>query len=199
MNKRSFASFSKITVLALALSVVAFVAGCSKNANTTNGTNSTTTGNKTATTSTTSSATSTSSSGLSPKETIKAYYEAAARKDIAAAKSYLSQGTISLMETGAKNQGKTLDEALLEDTQTSRATPEMGAETITGDTATVEIKGPAGEQVKMPLVKEGGQWKLALDKLIGDMMRDMDQAPGPSRGGATPGSDDEDEHGSGNH
>jgi hypothetical protein len=75
--------------------------------------------------------------------------------------------------------------------------PEFGAETITGDTATVEIKGPAGEMVKMPMVKEGGMWKLAIDKMLGDMMKD---APGTSGPGKSSGAEDgDDEHGSGNH
>lgn len=192
MNQRSFSNLPKIIVLALALSVLAFAAGCSKNANTTNSTNSTNTGNKTSTTSTT-----TSSTGLSPKDTVKAYYDAAAKKDIAAAKGYLSQGTMAMMEEGAKKMGKTLDEAMKEGANAPVVTPEFGAETITGDTATVEIKGPAGEMIKMPMVKEGGQWKLALDKMLGEMMKDMDTPrSGKSNSNA---SDDEDEHGSGNH
>ena len=193
MNQIRFANLPKTLVLALALSVLAFAAGCSKNANTTNSTNSTNTGNKTSTTSTT-----TSSSGLSPKDTIKAYYDAAAKKDITAAKGYLSQGTLAMMEEGAKKMGKSLDEALKENANAPVETPQFGAENITGDTATVEMKGPAGESIKMPLVKEGGQWKLAMDKLLADMMRDLDSGPGKS-GSNTNSGDDEDEHGSGNH
>ena len=191
MNQRSSGNLPKIIALALALSVLALAAGCSKNANTANSTNSTNSSNTANKTSTTSS-----SSGLSPKDTIKAYYDAAARKDMAAAKGYLSQGTLAMMEEGAKKMGKTLDEAMKEGSNAPVVTPEFGAETITGDTATVEIKGPGGEQVKMPLVKEGGQWKLAIDKMLGDMMKGMDTPrPGQSSGAE----DDEDEHGNSNH
>lgn len=197
MNQRSFSNLPKILVLALALSVLALAAGCSKNANTANSTNttnlSTTTNKSSATTSTT-----TASSGLSPKDTIKAYYDAAAKKDMAAAKGYLSQGTLAMMEEGAKKMGKTLDEAMKEGSNAPVVMPEFGAENISGDTATVEIKGPAGEMVKMPLVKEGGQWKLAIDKMLGEMMKDAPGASGPGKSSGAE-ADDEDEHGSGNH
>jgi hypothetical protein len=193
MNQRSFTNLPKSIALAMALAVLAFAAGCSKNANTGNSTNTSNTANKTSTTTT---STTTTSSGLSPKDTIKAYYDAAAKKDIATAKTYLSKGTLSMMEEGAKKMGKSLDEAMKEGANAPVVTPEFGAEAITGDTATVEIKGPAGELVKMPMVKEGGQWKLAIDKMLGDMMKDASPAA-PSKSGSA--DDDEDEHGSGNH
>ena len=196
MNQRSFGNLPKSIALALALSILAFAAGCSKNANTGNSTNTSNTANKTSTTSTTTTTT-TTSSGLSPKDTVKAYYDAAAKKDIAAAKGFLSQGTLSMMEEGAKKMGKSLDEAMKEGANAPVVTPEFGAENITGDTATVEIKGPAGEMIKMPLVKEGGRWKLAIDKMLGDMMKDASPATPGKSGGAD--DDDEDEHGSGNH
>ena len=102
-----------------------------------------------------------------------------------------------MMEEGAKKMGKSLDEAMKEGANAPVVTPEFGAESITGDTATVEIKGPAGEMIKMPMVKEGGQWKLAIDKMLGDMMKDASPAAPGKRSGAD--DDDEDEHGSGNH
>jgi flagellar hook-associated protein FlgK len=91
-------------------------------------------------------------------------------KDINSAKKYLSAGTIAMMEEGAKKMGKSLDEAFKESAEQSStpAIPEFTNEKITGDTATVDMKAQ-GMSVTMPLVKEGGEWKLAMDKLINDM------------------------------
>jgi hypothetical protein len=41
--------------------------------------------------------------------------------------------------------------------------PDINNEKITGDTATVDLKGDANT-LTMPMVKEGGEWKLAIDK-----------------------------------
>ena len=44
-------------------------------------------------------------SSMSPTDTLKAYYDAANKKDVASAKKYLSSGTLKLMEEGAKKMG----------------------------------------------------------------------------------------------
>ncbi|MDT5059731.1 MAG: hypothetical protein QOH63_190 [Acidobacteriota bacterium] len=131
-------------IIALALTLtVAFTGACNKSGGNT--------------------ASSSSSSSLSPTDTLKAYYDAANKKDVAGIKKYLSQGTMKMMELGAKNSGKQLDEALKEAPQTP--IPQFSNEKITGDTATVDIT--AGDQtMTMPLVKEGGEWKIAMDKFI---------------------------------
>lgn len=197
MNQRSVSNLPKIIALSLLLSVLAFAAGCSKNANNANTANSTNSTNLSGTTNkSTTTTTTTSPSGLSPKDTVKAYYEAAAKKDMAAAKSFYSKGTIEFMEGAAKMQGKTLDEMMKESSNAPVVTPEIANESITGDTATVDIKAPTGEALKIPLVKEGGQWKLAFDKMINERLKDASGGPGKSPGAEE---DDEDEHGSGNH
>src|SRR5215211_5555114 len=49
---------------------------------------------------------------------------------------------------------------------------EIGKEEIDSDTATVETKNKSiNESGKMPCVKENGQWKLALDKLIKETLK----------------------------
>jgi hypothetical protein len=141
-----------ITALALAL-IVVFTGACNKNSNTAGGS---------------------SSSSLSPTDTVKAYYDAANKKDVAGIKRYLSKGTISMMELGAKNMGKNLDDALKDSAATTpqAATPKFANEKITGDNATVDISSE-GQTIAMPLVKEGGEWKIAMDKLIENMRGSM--------------------------
>lgn len=160
-------------ILVIALAVVGFSAACSKNANTGNSTNSTnsSTTNKTATTTTTTT-TASGDPSSSPMAALRAYYEAAMKKDIATAKKYLSAGTMRVMEEGAKKMGKSVDEAFEEGANTTTVMPEFANEKITGDTATVDIKAQ-GANVTMPMVKEDGVWKLAMDKLIEDMKNSM--------------------------
>ena len=132
------------------------------------------------------------SSDISPTDTVKAYYDAANKKDVAGIKKYLSKGTIRMMELGAKKMGKSLDDSLKEvATSTQTVTPKFGNEKITGDTATVDITFE-GETVAMPLVKEGGEWKIAIDKLIENMRGSMG---GPS----DPETDTRDDEGGGHN
>jgi len=178
--------------LALAFSMI-FSAACSKNANTANSTNSTTTASNT----TNAGKTTDGTTASSPTAAVKAYYQAVANKDFSTAKKYFSSRTMSKMEEGAKKLGKTVEEVLKGDRDTMAATmPEFSNEKITGDTATVDIK-VQGQTVAMPLVKEGGEWKLALDKLLKDTSNSMDGGKEPTK---APAEEDEDEHsGNANH
>jgi flagellar hook-associated protein FlgK len=175
-------------IFVIALAAVVLSTACSKSANTgnsTNSTNSTSTGNSSST-----SSGSTAAAG-SPTASLRAYYQAAMNKDINAAKRYLSAGTMALLEEGAKKMGKSLDEAFKESATQSNTTtmPEFTNEKITGDTATVDMKAQ-GMSVTMPMVKEDGEWKLAMDKLINDMKNSMG-GDGPK---APAGDDDDDKH-----
>lgn len=178
-------------ILVIALAAVVFSAACSKNANTGNSTNSTNT------TTTNKNSTTTSSGGDatgSPTAALRAYYQAAMNKDVNAAKRYLSSGTMVLLEEGAKKMGKSLDEAFKESAAQTNTTvmPEFSNEKISGDTATVDLKAE-GMTVTMPMVKEGGEWKLAMDKLIADMKNAMgDGAKEPADG-------DDDDNSNANH
>lgn len=104
-------------------------------------------------------------SASGPAAAGRAYYEAINRKDITAAKRYLSAGSISKLEAEAKDLGKSLDVAFREAAEKTGGDimPEFTNEKISGDTATVDMKG-GGVTVVMPMVKEGGEWKLAIDK-----------------------------------
>jgi hypothetical protein len=122
------------------------------------------------------------SENLSPTDTLKAYYDAAKNKDIDTAKKYLSHGTLQIMGDIAKAQGKTLDQMFKEnaDKDSQMQTPEFSNEKIESDTATVDIKAPNQPTITMPLVKEDGMWKLAIDKLMNPPPSDSKPAESPS-------------------
>ena len=185
-------------IMLLALSFV-FSAACSKkNANTGNTTSNT---GGTTTTTTTGGGTTGGATAGSPTAALRAYYDAAMRKDIATAKRYLSSGTMKMMEEGARRMGKTVDQAFEEGAQQTPtpSMPEFSNEKISGDTATVDIKSQ-GISLTMPMVKEGGEWKIAMDKMLEDMKNSMGGSttgggPAPTKPeGSDDGDDDHDGH-----
>ncbi|HKC62809.1 MAG TPA: hypothetical protein VKB86_04195, partial [Pyrinomonadaceae bacterium] len=92
-------------ILALAIAVLMFGAACSKNANSANSGNTSGSNKTSSSSSSTSTSSPTSSAGMSPTEVFKAYYDAGVRKDLGAAKKYLSQSSLQMLEEGAKKQG----------------------------------------------------------------------------------------------
>ena len=167
---------SAIILLAIAF---AFSAACKKNANTGN-----TTSNTVAVTTTTTPGD--GAAAGSPTAAVRAYYAAALRKDIPTAKRYLSAGTMRMMEDGAKQLGKTADEVFEEGARQMpiSSVPEVSNEQTNGDTASVDVN-ILGHTLTMQLVKEGGEWKIAMDKTLQNL--------GAPVGGTPEG--DEDEHG----
>jgi Domain of unknown function (DUF4878) len=146
-----------ILTLVLALSVVIFGTACSKG-----------------------------SAGKTPTEVFKAYYDAAVKKDFATAKTYLSKGSIDLMEMGAKQQGKTFEQAMKDSPAAEGPMPQLGNEKITGDTATVDLTAE-GQKASMPFVKENGEWKIALDKFaISALGGDAPSTSGTTAAPSTP-------------
>jgi len=105
---------------------------------------------------------------MSPTDTLKAYYDAAKKKDIDTVKKYLSRSSLQMMEEFAKAQGKTLDQMFQEgaNRDAQMPTPEFSNEKINGDNATVDIKVPNQPMITMQMVKEDGMWKLAIDKMM---------------------------------
>src|SRR4051812_46725134 len=79
--------------------------------------------------------------GSSPTATARAFYDAAKAKDVQGIKNALSKKSLEMMEAFAKMGNKTLDESLKEPNSTQPPTFEARNEKITGDTATLEIKG----------------------------------------------------------
>ena len=111
--------------------------------------------------------------GSSPTATMTAFFEAGKKKDPDGFKRTLSKGSLDLMESFAKAQNKTLDDALKSGMNAPEAaeskTPEMRNEKINGDTATLEVQNEKNKEWEtIPFVKEDGQWKIALDKALKD-------------------------------
>jgi hypothetical protein len=136
---------SRLSVTLLLAVAFTFSAACSKSENSSSTNSSTTSG---------------------PAEAVRSYYQAAIRKDAAGAKRYLSAGSISRMEA---QSGKTFEVSQRESWERVEVVsiPNISNEKISGDTATVEVTGSGnGSSVTVPLVKEGGEWKMEPDKAI---------------------------------
>jgi hypothetical protein len=143
------------------------------------------------------------SSGPGPSAAARAYFEAITRKDFAAARRYLSAGSASKMEAEAKEYGKPLEAAWRDSAEKSSLgkMPEIGGEKIAGDTATVDFKDKdSGMAFTFPMVKEGGEWKMAFDKLAGNnrILVGLPEAGGPSGSPAADPAEDKEE-GAGDH
>lgn len=187
-------SKGRLSVIILVAAAFMLSAACKKSANTS--TTTTNAGGTTTTTTTGGGVTGGGAAASSPTAALRAYYQAAMNKDIATAKKYLSSGTMRMMEDGARRMGKTVDQAFEEGAQQTPTTamPEFSNEKVTGDTATVDIKAQ-GMTITMPMVKEGGEWKIAMDKMIEDMRGSM--GGGTTTQTQPGGGDDEDDHGGG--
>ncbi len=111
------------------------------------------------------------SGGATPTATAKAFYDAAKAKDVQTLKNSLSKKSLEVMEAFAKMGGKTLDDTLKEPSNMPPAF-EARNEKITGDTATLEVKGQGDKWDTLYFVKEDGRWKIAFDKAMENSMRD---------------------------
>ncbi len=160
--------------LALMLALFALAAGCNKDSNSGNSPESANSNNAAANASPPANTPSTVNAspsiakppGLSPTEAMKGYYEAGVKGDIAGVKRFLSRASLQLMEDIAKRQGKPLDQLFTEaaNVEARKPMPVFSNERIAGDTAFVDIKIEGEPPLTMPLVKEGGEWKLAFGK-----------------------------------
>ena len=116
-----------------------------------------------------------------PTATFKAFFEASKKKDVAGIKKGLSKGTIDMLDKLAKEQNKSTDDMLKDVYKEDKGEtlPETRNEKISGETATIEVKNDkTGKWETLPFVKENGEWKIALDKFLEDMMKGLsDKAP----------------------
>jgi len=116
--------------------------------------------------------------GSSPTATFKAFFEAQKKKDGAAVKKTLSKASLEMMEKAAKTQNKSLDEAMTEGFKSPGAKydkmPEIRNETIDGNNGTIEVQDEDTKKwQKMYFVKEDGDWKIALDKTIQEILKGL--------------------------
>ena len=112
----------------------------------------------------------------SPTATFKSFYEASKKKDAAGMRKALSKGTLDMFDKLAKAQNKSTDDMLKEvdKDDKSEKMPETRNEKITGDTATLEVKNDkTSKWDTLPFVKENGEWKIALDKFLEDMLKGL--------------------------
>jgi hypothetical protein len=114
----------------------------------------------------------------SPTATFKTFYEAQKKKDVPAMKKTLSKSSIQMIETAAKAQGKSADDALKEGFESPGAKsdkmPETRNEKIDGDNATLEVQDEDTKKwSKVYFVKEEKEWKIALDKTIEELFKNL--------------------------
>ena len=159
-------------LVALALALLVLTVGCNKDSGASNSPEGANSNNAPASASPLASSSSAANAspststptGPSPTEVVRGYYEAGKKKDVEGIKRFLSRQSLLLMEDVAKRQGKTLDQLFAEaaDMDARKPPPVFSGEIIGGNTAFVDIKTP-GEPVRtVPLVKEGGEWKLSF-------------------------------------
>jgi hypothetical protein len=112
--------------------------------------------------------------GSSPTATFKAFVEAQKNKDVAGMKKRLSRKTMTMAENSALAQSKTVDQAIAEGFDASKAqkAPGMRNEKVTGDSGTLEIQYDGQKEwLTMYFVKEDGDWKIAFDKTLEEMLK----------------------------
>ena len=114
----------------------------------------------------------------SPTNTFKTFYEAQKKKDVEAMKKTLSKGSIAMMEKAARAQDKPLDKALTEGLESpggkTDKMPETRNEKIDGDNATIEVQNEETKKWdKVYFVKEDNDWKIALDKTIEELFKNL--------------------------
>ena len=112
-----------------------------------------------------------------PTDTLKALNDASKKKDTAAIKKLLSKGTNILLEDAASKQQTSSDELLKKDDGAPfEDLPEIRGEKIEGETATVTVGNQiTSEDENIPLVREDGEWKVALDKYLDDLKKRYDE------------------------
>jgi hypothetical protein len=118
--------------------------------------------------------------GSSPTATFKSFWEAQKKKDVAGMKKTLSKGSMAMLEKGAKQQNKTVDQAITEGFNAPGAkydkTPETRNEKINGNDATLEVQDETSQKWEtMYFVKEDGDWKIALDKTVEELLKKVGQ------------------------
>ena len=102
-----------------------------------------------------------------PTAAYKAAYAARKNKDVPALKKLMSKDILDFFtEIGGLGEKKqTVDELLMELCEKPQAaTAEARNEKINGDKATIEYLDEKGGWSPMEFVKEGGQWKLTIEK-----------------------------------
>lgn len=93
-------------------------------------------------------------------------------------KKTLSKSSLEMMEKAAKQQNKTVDDAFKEGLESPGAKsdkmPETRNEKIDGENATLEVQDEESKKWnKVYFVKEQREWKIALDKTIEELFKNL--------------------------
>jgi hypothetical protein len=108
----------------------------------------------------------------SPAGTVTAYASAAQDKDVERMKSMLSAGTLEMLDAVAVATGSTSDELLLKEAAFAPTSIKVREVKTDGESAMVEIYNEVtgAYDMAVPLVKENGQWKIARDAYVRDLL-----------------------------
>ena len=112
-----------------------------------------------------------------PTEAYKTFIVATFNKDIDTIKQTVSSGSMKYLEEAAKQQNTTFAELLIggKVEEIDREIPEIKNEKISGNKATIEVKNEAGLYDTIPMIKENGEWKFALDELGRQAQKNFDE------------------------
>lgn len=108
--------------------------------------------------------------GDNPTECVKTYVRALKNNDAKGLKKTLSAKSLEMIAAAAKAHGKSLDEFLkMGDGTLLKDATEFQNEKIAGDAASVEAKSSRAPWIKIPLIKENAEWRVAVDKMLEDL------------------------------
>lgn len=126
-------------------------------------------------------ATTTESAAGSPTDVFKSQNEARKRKDAATMKQNLSRASLAIIEQTAKEDKMSVDEWLVieEEGVDQIDNFQTRNEKIEGDNATIEISIDGNDWAKMPFVKEDNRWKIAMDKYLAILEKELEQNSEP--------------------
>ena len=112
-----------------------------------------------------------------PRETFITYTKAIAKKDAAAMKLLLSDGSIKMHEKEASVQGVPLDEVIRRETlfNETQKVVEFKDEVIDGDKATLQVKNASKKWETVFFVREGGDWKIDKVAYADKILRDIEE------------------------
>lgn len=100
-----------------------------------------------------------------PKAVLTSFFDAMAKKDLAAARKLAtadSKPMFDMMEMGMKMKDNSIEDKTND--QFDKGKMEIGEAKIDGDRATVNVKEiKSGESINFVLKKESGDWKVAMD------------------------------------
>lgn len=94
-------------------------------------------------------------------------------------KQLYSRRSLEMFSSQAKEQGKTLDDVLLNQRTTTiaRTAIELRNQMVDGANGTLEVMAmKGGRWEKVYFILENGQWKIAMDRYMEEMIRQVEES-----------------------